>query len=118
MIEYLLYFFLFILVIGINLLIKNKNFLFEQNSPNRKKTFFYLHRKVRSRQKSFYKSNKKYSTILPKNSVLKTEYSQTEPVEIFENCDNEFNCGLNFNTKTAKTAMILKEVFDLPLALR
>jgi hypothetical protein len=97
----------------------------DERTGSEKKEIPSIHKSVLNKQKSYRKSNKEYPASVSLQTQLKDacENSKKSSVQT-ENADKDFNDLpkndklISFNKKTLKDAVILKEILDLPVALR
>jgi hypothetical protein len=105
----LLYILLFVFIVGINLLIKNKGAIekiFEVPSENEEKYTENIRKEVKSD-----------SIISQPLSETKT-MAQNKNFEIQKQQNSVKNPSIFLKGKTLKEAIILKEILDLPVGLR
>jgi hypothetical protein len=128
--EELLFFLLFLFIVGVNLLLKGKAAFqkaFDSSSPQ--KHVKSLHKKVLSEQKYLRRSEKRYSSAVsqtcpqaqiqpqPAVNVSRTQVSTVEYPKRALPQKTE-NKRFNFDKKSLKDAFVMKEILDFPLALR
>lgn len=138
--EDLLFFLLFIAIVGINLAARNKGLLKKLSDAGnfgQSKTIPTIHKKVRSRQKQQNRQSPQVKArLVEQNSKkslnqslkeLERMYSPAPKKQIFssiktdetlKNVKNSTETKFKFNSETLKEAVILKEILDAPLALR
>ena len=120
--EDLLYILLFVFIICLNLFVGKKNVIkkmFNFPSENEDKQIKNIHKKIQNKQKLYRKQNKKYSVNIPeiKPEIINgfQNFEAIKPQKI-ENIVQ--NPSVFLSNKTLKDAVILKEILDLPIALR
>ncbi|MCL1945982.1 MAG: hypothetical protein FWF51_02360 [Chitinivibrionia bacterium] len=129
--EDLLYILLFVFIVGVNLLIKNKGAIGKMfdslpDFENGKKYAKSFHKQVQNKQKLYRRKNTKYcDNIVPVSqplSEISARNSRNFEISKLQNLQKPQNITQSspifLKGKTLKEAFVLKEILDLPVGLR